>query len=198
MEDKQKLEYETQIYCGKQLKKKGDGWTLFKTFWGDTERPWTRQMFSRDTKPKNGLALEELEEGNEYTYGYTEYKGTHPEYGEYVSKTIQFVTEPEERDRKIPVKAEDEKIEVIEVKKKWVLPAELKEFVEEILLDGKTFIDAFGEEPSDRFVSFIATPEKTHAGKEYYERMVTEKKSDEEIEWFFSELFQYLIYRLKH
>lgn len=100
------MKFEKNVYLGKMFHKGGIDkkkveWKLYKTQWGDPERPLKRNKFEKEGN--KGLSLTQLEEGTEYEYGYTEYNGTTSTGEDYISKTITFIKESKEVDtNKIP------------------------------------------------------------------------------------------------
>lgn len=94
----------TGKYMGKMLESEGsaDGRDFKKyklTFQIDEKQlnfkaftPWTK----KDGSEKKGVKPNELEEGNFYKIGYTEYEGKTPEGKDYVSKTVVSLFDAEE------------------------------------------------------------------------------------------------------
>lgn len=79
----------------------------------------------------------------------------------------------------------------------WELPDTLKPFADELIKAGKGFTDNFGTEYNEVFVKWIRAPEQEHAGQVQYLFMKSRNISDEEINWFFKGLFDYIINELK-
>ena len=177
------IKNETNVFVGRRLHKTGEDknknkWKMFKTFWGDPERPLTRNMFEKDTT--KGIKATELVEGQEYSYGYTEYNGTLPDGNEYTSKTIIFVKNKEDSKPKMSFGKPQETVADANKEAGIDVPAELRGWLNTLKENKEDFKGAFSNN-YDGFVQWIRSA--PDCGTDYYVN-----KSDVEIKALYEEL----------